>query len=82
MVNDRTTLVFQACSSNPMSHLVSLVLEHCPQITAEAVQPLLAQENELEYLALNHCQEIYRRDYEQMLKYVKKHKYLVQIYWH
>ncbi len=74
--------MFQACNSNPMAHLVSLVLEHCPQITAEAVFPLLSQNNELEYLALNHCQEIYRRDYEQMLKYVKKHKYLVQIYWH
>lgn len=72
--------VWEPLLGNPLAHLQELSLAQS-HVSAHTIHRLLSSDNQLNYLNLDGCPDIYLRDYDQLVRRVRKEGLEVHIIW-
>lgn len=73
------SLLLEILSENALSHLTSLMLDSCNEISFEGLAPILQGENNLHQVSFKNCQEISRKHAQSYQKYLKQKKLFNQV---
>jgi len=73
--------LLEVYQNNPLVKLETVRIQNCGGVTAEAIAPLLQDENELKKLEVLDCRNISRQDFESMQRVTRKSCFDIDIGW-